>query len=71
MQNFVSMIVRLVVLLSREIGFSRDEQAASQSPAAGRIFRGLGLGLLEEGMGRDFFCLGVKYRCLKYIKDVI
>lgn len=49
MQNFVSMIVRLVVLLSREIDFSRDKQAASQSPGAGRIIRGLGPGLLEEG----------------------
>jgi hypothetical protein len=59
MQNFVSMIVRLVVLLSREIGFSRDEQAASQSPAAGRIFRGLGLGLLEEGVRQGIFFASV------------
>ena len=48
MQNFVSMIVRLVALLSRQIDLSCDKQTASQSPEAGRIFRGLGPGLLED-----------------------
>jgi hypothetical protein len=50
MQTFVSMTVRIVVVLrGREIGFSRHERVASQSPDVRRIFGRSRCGLLRQG----------------------